>query len=135
MGLRRARAEPGCRTCHRAGQASIIGPLAKWLGDALEWHPLSANLIPRIGQAGRAVPEAVASEGGSMSVLGMLVLGAIALVGAILLLGGSAARGVLPVVLGALATAVLGAAPPPALTLIRAGVLIDGASAEPRRDQ
>src|SRR5882672_12866253 len=39
------------------------------------------------------------------------------------------------VVLGALATAVLGAAPPPAVTLIRAGVLVDGTSAEPRRDQ
>ena len=46
-----------------------------------------------------------------------------------------AARGVLTVVLVALATALVGAAPPPAVTLIRAGVLIDGTSAEPRRDQ
>jgi imidazolonepropionase-like amidohydrolase len=40
------------------------------------------------------------------------------------------------VALGLLATAGLGAAPPPAaVTLIRAGVLIDGTTAEPKRDQ
>jgi imidazolonepropionase-like amidohydrolase len=46
-----------------------------------------------------------------------------------------AARGVLTLVLGSLVAVVVEAAPPPAVTLIRAGVLIDGTSAEPKRDQ
>jgi imidazolonepropionase-like amidohydrolase len=46
-----------------------------------------------------------------------------------------AERGMLVVALGALAFSALAAAPPETVTLIRAGVLIDGTTAEPRRDQ